>query len=75
MKKLIIPLSISLMAAFATHAEVDTNTILNSKCSSCHATPKADGYSKADWDQYMDKMQPFAQISDGEKQALKDLKK
>lgn len=74
MKKITIFLPILMLTnMMVAQAEVDTTEILNTRCAACHATPDPSQYSKADWDERIDVMSVYAQLSDEEKQAIKNI--
>ncbi|MFV0320872.1 MAG: hypothetical protein ACK5LE_00620 [Alphaproteobacteria bacterium] len=75
MKKITIFLSVLMVTStMAAQAEINTTEILNTKCSTCHATPDATQYSQSEWDERINVMSVYAQLSDEEKQALKNIK-
>ncbi len=47
--------------------------IFNRKCTKCHPVPSPLGYSKALWDDYVERMAKSAKLTADEKKCIKDL--
>ncbi len=47
--------------------------LLQSRCSTCHATPKPKSYTKPVWADYVERMAPRADLSEAEKSLLRNV--
>lgn len=81
MKKISLAVSAVILFAVAAQAEdkkheneINTEALVATKCVICHEAYDPANYTKEEWDAYADQMGLIAQLSDEEKQALKDMK-
>lgn len=80
MKKLSLAIYAVILLGVTAQAEnheknkVNTEALVATKCVICHEAYDPANYTKEEWDAYADQMGLIAQLSDEEKQALKDMK-